>query len=191
MDNMRELTPKQAAFVREYLIDLNATQAAIRAGVEFQRSSGFYVYFLVDPRNESIFYIGKGRGKRSSQHALKVKKGVFDNAHKCKLIDEIHQDGLKVKEIFFLSGVSEENAYLCERLMIEALRNHGLTNIANGVSSNIELTKFQAKTDLSRLKSFESWMMDMDEETLNLVNGVFGNPSNFYQNFQAELKSLC
>lgn len=28
----RGLTPKQAAFVREYLIDLNATQAAIRAG---------------------------------------------------------------------------------------------------------------------------------------------------------------
>lgn len=27
-----ELTPKQRAFVREYLIDLNATQAAIRAG---------------------------------------------------------------------------------------------------------------------------------------------------------------
>ena len=26
------LTPKQQAFVREYLIDLNATQAAIRAG---------------------------------------------------------------------------------------------------------------------------------------------------------------
>ncbi|NCB17068.1 MAG: terminase small subunit, partial [Synergistales bacterium] len=26
------LTPKQAAFVREYLIDKNATQAAIRAG---------------------------------------------------------------------------------------------------------------------------------------------------------------
>ena len=32
MADMRELTPKQAAFVREYLIDLNATQAAIRAG---------------------------------------------------------------------------------------------------------------------------------------------------------------
>lgn len=27
-----ELTPKQAAFVKEYLVDLNATQAAIRAG---------------------------------------------------------------------------------------------------------------------------------------------------------------
>ncbi len=31
-DAKRPLTPKQAAFVREYLIDLNATQAAIRAG---------------------------------------------------------------------------------------------------------------------------------------------------------------
>lgn len=29
---MRELNDKQAAFVREYLADLNATQAAIRAG---------------------------------------------------------------------------------------------------------------------------------------------------------------
>lgn len=29
---MSELTPKQARFVAEYLIDLNATQAAIRAG---------------------------------------------------------------------------------------------------------------------------------------------------------------
>ena len=28
----RNLTPRQAAFVREYLLDLNATQAAIRAG---------------------------------------------------------------------------------------------------------------------------------------------------------------
>jgi phage terminase small subunit len=29
---MAGLTPKQQAFVNEYLIDLNATQAAIRAG---------------------------------------------------------------------------------------------------------------------------------------------------------------
>lgn len=29
---MAKLTPKQAAFVQEYLVDLNATQAAIRAG---------------------------------------------------------------------------------------------------------------------------------------------------------------
>lgn len=32
MADVSDLTPKQAAFVREYLVDLNATQAAIRAG---------------------------------------------------------------------------------------------------------------------------------------------------------------
>ena len=40
---MRKLTPKQQQFVEEYLVDLNATQAAIRAGysaktAEFQAS---------------------------------------------------------------------------------------------------------------------------------------------------------
>ena len=32
MGRMEKLTPKQARFVEEYLVDLNATQAAIRAG---------------------------------------------------------------------------------------------------------------------------------------------------------------
>ena len=30
--NMKKLTPKQERFVDKYLVDLNATQAAIRAG---------------------------------------------------------------------------------------------------------------------------------------------------------------
>lgn len=34
----RKLTPKQAEFVRQYLIDLNATQAAIRAGYSERRA---------------------------------------------------------------------------------------------------------------------------------------------------------
>lgn len=32
MEGMEKLTPKQRRFIEEYLIDLNATQAAIRAG---------------------------------------------------------------------------------------------------------------------------------------------------------------
>ena len=32
MSNLDNLTPKQRRFIEEYLIDLNATQAAIRAG---------------------------------------------------------------------------------------------------------------------------------------------------------------
>jgi phage terminase small subunit len=35
----REMTPKQKAFVQEYLIDLNATQSAIRAGYSAKKAS--------------------------------------------------------------------------------------------------------------------------------------------------------
>jgi len=35
---MRKLSPKQKAFIREYLVDLNATQAAIRAGYSPHRA---------------------------------------------------------------------------------------------------------------------------------------------------------
>lgn len=35
----RKLTPKQAEFVRQYLVDLNATQAAIRAGYSERNAS--------------------------------------------------------------------------------------------------------------------------------------------------------
>ena len=35
---MRGLTPKQQRFVEEYLVDLNATQAAIRAGYSTRRA---------------------------------------------------------------------------------------------------------------------------------------------------------
>lgn len=38
-ENTRPLTAKQQAFVREYLTDMNATQAAIRAGFSAKRAS--------------------------------------------------------------------------------------------------------------------------------------------------------
>ena len=37
---MRELTPKQARFIEEYLVDLNATKAAIRAGYSAKTANG-------------------------------------------------------------------------------------------------------------------------------------------------------
>jgi len=39
LKKMRKLSPKQLAFAREYLVDMNATQAAIRAGYS-KRSAG-------------------------------------------------------------------------------------------------------------------------------------------------------
>ena len=43
------LTPKQAQFVREYLIDLNAKQAAIRAGYSARTAASITCEAARDP----------------------------------------------------------------------------------------------------------------------------------------------
>lgn len=48
MHSMKALTPKQSAFVREYLIDLNGTQAAIRAGYSPRTASEQAARLLAD-----------------------------------------------------------------------------------------------------------------------------------------------
>lgn len=45
MEKLAKLTAKQEAFCQEYLIDSNATQAAIRAG--YAENSGRYKYFSI------------------------------------------------------------------------------------------------------------------------------------------------
>lgn len=46
MSILRELNDKQAAFVREYLVDFNATQAAVRAGYS-KRTAGSQAHDLL------------------------------------------------------------------------------------------------------------------------------------------------
>ena len=50
----KRVTPKQAAFVREYRLDLNATQAAIRAGYSPKTASGIGYENLRKPQIKAV-----------------------------------------------------------------------------------------------------------------------------------------
>ena len=61
-----KLTPKQAAFVHEYLVDLNATQAAIRAGYSKKTANRIATENLSKPViQEAIQEARDAREKRS------------------------------------------------------------------------------------------------------------------------------
>ena len=58
---MARLTAKQARFVDEYLVDLNATQAAIRAGYSRKRADAIGFENLRKPEIESAVQAAMGR----------------------------------------------------------------------------------------------------------------------------------
>lgn len=81
-------------------------------------SDHYYVYALIDPRNDSIFYIGKGKGKRLKDHFYKSLKHKISNLPKHEKIQEIENEGLKVKTEVLFPYLDEVTAFELEKIMI-------------------------------------------------------------------------
>lgn len=184
------MTPKQAMFIKEYLVDLNATQAAIRAGYSWVNPLGYYVYLLVDPRGGKIFYIGKGKGKRHSMHVKKAAKGLPDNGVKTLAICEILQSGQKVEELIFASGLTEGEAFRQERILIGRLRHSGISNISGGIVTSREHTIASAKSLLSRIKPFKEWSESLDGARKALAISIFGSLQSAYDDIRLSISEV-
>lgn len=185
------LTPRQQRFVDEYLIDLNATQAAIRASYDFGAASGHYTYFLIDPRDHHIFYVGKGTHRRLSLHARRVKSGLVDNPAKCERIYDIQSAGFEVIELVFSEHADELSAYAVERNLIAALRLCGLTNIAGGITTRRESAQLKARIALSKLLSFEDWMASATHDQKEDAKRFFGSERAVYDWVRGRLEHLA
>ncbi len=94
--------------------------------------AGFYVYALIDPRNDSIFYIGKGISGRVLKHEERTRRGVLQNRAKVRRIQEIYAAGKEVTRRVLFVSETEEVALSVEDAAIHELRNSGLTNIIGG-----------------------------------------------------------
>jgi len=76
-----ELTPRQAAFVREYLIDRNGTQAAIRAGYSEKGAGVTASQLLTNPNVAKLVDAGTQRqAKKSGVTAEKVLRRLWKEA---------------------------------------------------------------------------------------------------------------
>jgi phage terminase small subunit len=77
----RELTPKQRRFVQEYLVDLNAFQAAIRAGY----SDGSYAYQLLRKPHvhRVITEAFEHRAEEIELDQLYVLRGLMETVERC------------------------------------------------------------------------------------------------------------
>lgn len=78
-----------------------------------------YVYLLVDPRDSSCFYVGKGTGNRCFDH-IKNPDGEDDKA---RLIREIQEQGLSIDIYIARHGIDEKCAEEIEAVLIDIFDN--------------------------------------------------------------------
>lgn len=95
----------------------------------------YYVYQLVDPRNNKPFYIGEGKGKRAWSHLSFQSR--CNNPHKDRVIKKIHSMGLEVIVIMLYENLTKEQARYYETKVIEEIGIDNLTNICKNANPPI------------------------------------------------------
>jgi hypothetical protein len=120
--------------------------------------SGYYVYLLINPITNKIFYVGKGKGKRSFAHYVEYKKGSVTNALKFHYIDQIISAGKEVEVKYFAVNLDEPTAFKIESYLISELKTYGLANIQNGTATNEQKQEVKANSLLNRVMPFERWI---------------------------------
>lgn len=94
----------------------------------------FYVYELSDPRDDSVFYVGKGKGSRINCHETEARSGRV--SRKCDRIREIEASGLTVGKRKVKHFADEQAAYDHEEALIAQYGLANLTNVAPGGGSS-------------------------------------------------------
>ena len=106
----------------------------------------YYVYYLIDPRNNQPFYIGKGSGERLYAHVYEAKgpEAKWKNRLKCQRINSIIKSGQSVKYEKVAEEMLESEAYNLEAALIT---EHGCLMDGSGTLTNIK------KADLTNINS--------------------------------------
>lgn len=146
-----------------------------------KQENKYYVYHLIDPRDNSVFYVGKGCGCRIKQHLKDAKAGKVQNAGKHRRIEDIHKAGLNVVELIVADNLTEDNAFIIERGMIQDMKENGITNIANGFMTNAEKCPEQAKALIKKTKPFDVWVATIGDYRRKAVIATSGSLEAFYR----------
>ena len=133
-----------------------APTSPIPIPLEAQAKLGAYVYALKDPRDGSVFYVGKGRGNRVFSHVWEAmgiaapsdnlekvgseKDSKAVTSAKIQRIRAIHDSGFGIEHWIIRHQIDgdalpDKEAYAIEQALIDGLElaaPKGLTNIAGG-----------------------------------------------------------
>lgn len=90
-----------------------------------------YVYFLQDPRDGEVFYVGKGVGNRVFSH-LAESVETDAETEKIERIREIRSGGCEVQHFILRHGLTPKEAFEVEAALIDFLGRDNLSNVMGG-----------------------------------------------------------
>ena len=120
---------------------------------------GYYVYRLVDPRDFTTFYVGKGQGNRVFDHARAAESFKLNDdedrlSAKIDQINEIKAEGKEVIAVIHRHGLCcEQLALEVEAALIDAYP--GLTNIQSGIDPERGVITAEDLEDKLNRKEYE------------------------------------
>lgn len=126
----------------------------------------FYVYTLTDPRDGSVFYVGKGQGNRLNAHFSEFKRKILVNARKHARIGQIVESGFKPVAQIVHGGLTENEAYRIERRMIGEYSVKKLTNILSGFVTLNDKQIDWAVAMIPEVKDFDQWCREKPRSDL-------------------------
>lgn len=93
----------------------------------------YYVYHLIDERNNKVFYVGKGCHNRMYKHVDSVKKGkIFKNTKLYNKINKILKENKKILYEKVFETDIEQEAFNYEIYEIKRIGKENLCNLTDG-----------------------------------------------------------
>ena len=151
-----------------------------------QETLGYYVYLLISPLDNKIFYIGKGKGNRLFDHAKAVPLAWIES-DKLNIIRNIIDKGENVKCYILRHGMTEKEAYLVESAFIDFLTFRNFSFVAN--ITNIVAGHNQWDKGLKTVEEIELLYnclpLDIENKAHKLlcinINGTYNSSSDIYE----------
>lgn len=118
----------------------------------------YYVYLLIDPETDEVFYVGKGRSNRIFAHINQALVSL-DDTDKLGRIRDIQAKDMEVKYLIHRHGLSEKEAFEVEASLIDFIGLQELVNIVGGHKSNsrgqMTVSEIAALYDAPKIKIVE------------------------------------
>lgn len=157
-----------------------------------EREGPYFIYALLDPRTyrrtkdelRSIFYVGKGRGNRPSQHERDVRNALHDEERqrerwdsKAHRIHQILDRGEQIPILYLAEGISNsDDAYRAEQLamtLVDGLLRRTDTGVlTNAIPGHQQGVRRVGTSSLGGVSAWESRLrlteVDIGSRRLNL-----------------------